>query len=266
MELVDICFNFTNSVFRDDEVEVVKRAKNASVSQFIITGSDVKDSKDAFDLAQKYSGMYSTVGVHPHLAKDWSKTTLEKLNKLAMRKNVVAIGETGLDYNRNYSNTTEQKYAFESQLELAVDLKLPVFLHQRDAHKDFSKFLEKYRSQLCNVVVHCFTDTENALKFYLELDCHIGITGWICDERRGHHLLKFIHLIPNNRLMIETDSPYLLPRDLPHDENYSKPKGRRNEPAYLPHILKTIAKARDTELEQIAKETTQTARNFFALS
>lgn len=266
MELIDICFNFTSSAFRDDEPDIIRRANLAGVTQFILTGSDAKDSQFAYDLAQKYPGMYSTAGVHPHLSKNWTTEIQLQIYNLATLENVVAIGEAGLDYNRNYSSHSKQKYAFEAQLELASDLRLPVFLHQRDAHEDFKIILEKYRDKLNNVVIHCFTDTENALKSYIELDCHIGITGWICDERRGHHLHKIIHHIPSNRLMIETDAPYLLPRDLPKDENYIKPKGHRNEPAYLPHILNTIAQIRDESIEKVAKETTKTAREFFSIT
>lgn len=266
MELVDICFNLTSSAFRDDELDVINRAKRAGVKHFIITGSDAKDSEYAYELSQQYEGMYSTAGVHPHLAKNWTDNTSQQLTNLAKHERVVAVGEAGLDYNRNYSSHTEQKHAFEAQLELAVELKMPVFLHQRDAHEDFAKLLSKFRGDLDKVVVHCFTDNTNALKCYIDLDCYIGITGWICDERRGQHLHEIIHLIPSNRLMLETDAPYLLPRDLPVDENFPKPKGRRNEPAYLPHILNTVATIHGLSAERIAKETTQNAKEFFSIS
>jgi len=265
MELVDICFNFTSSAFRDDESGVIRRANKAGVKQFIITGSNAQDSEHALQLSQQYEGMFSTAGVHPHLAKDWTDETLQQLHNLATHTQVVAIGEAGLDYNRNYSNHSAQMHALEAQLELAAKLGMPVFLHQRDAHNDFANVLKKYREKLVNVVVHCFTDSEEALRCYIDLDCHIGITGWICDERRGQHLHKSIPLIPSDRLMIETDSPYLLPRDLPQDSHFSKPKGRRNEPAYLAHILNTVAKIRSSSAEIIAQETTQTAREFFSI-
>ncbi|MEJ2114508.1 MAG: TatD family hydrolase [Gammaproteobacteria bacterium] len=265
MELVDIGFNFTSSAFRKDADEVVKRAKQAGVKHFVLTGSDVEESEHAIRLAGQYEGMVSTAGVHPHLAKQWQDDSYAKLKQLAEHKNVAAIGETGLDYNRNYSTPRQQCFAFEKQLALATELAMPIFLHERDAHEDFVKILSKYRYQLSKVVVHCFTGSAEQLDTYIELDCHIGITGWICDERRGHHLHDFIKKIPANRLMIETDAPYLLPRNLPKD-HYPKPDGRRNEPAYLPHILSTIAKYRSTSVEQTAKETTQTAKKFFSIS
>lgn len=266
MDLVDICFNFTSNAFRDDEVEVIKRANQAGVSRFILTGSNVQDSEYALQLSTQHTDMYSTAGVHPHLAKEWTNETVNQLRQLAEHKNVVAIGEAGLDYNRNYSNPVEQKIAFQLQLELATELAIPILLHERDAHKDFAQLLSHSRDQLDKVVVHCFTGTAKELDCYIDLDCHIGITGWICDERRGQHLHEIIKRIPANRLMIETDSPYLLPRDLPDEPSFPKPKGRRNEPAYLPHILSTLAYCRETSVEQTAVETTQTAKEFFTIA
>ena len=264
MELVDIGFNFTSSAFRKDEDAVIERAKHAGVKHFVITGSDVEESEQAATLASKYEGMVSTAGVHPHLAKNWQQDSYSRLKILAKCKQVVAIGEAGLDYNRNYSAPEQQRIAYEAQLELAAELGMPIFLHERDAHKDFAQILTAHRAQLSDVVVHCFTGSDEELDQYIDLDCHIGITGWICDERRGHHLHESIKNIPANRLMIETDAPYLLPRDLPKDL-YPKPDGRRNEPAYLPHILSTVAKCRNVSVEQTAQETTQTAKDFFSI-
>jgi len=247
MELIDIGFNFTSSAFRKDADAVVERAKQVGVKHFVLTG------------------MVSTAGVHPHLAKQWQDDSYNRLKELSELTQVAAIGEAGLDYNRNYSTPEQQRIAFEAQLELATELAMPIFLHERDAHEDFAKILSKHRANLSKVVVHCFTGTEEELDTYIDLDCHIGITGWICDERRGQHLHSSINKIPANRLMIETDAPYLLPRDLPKDK-YPKPDGRRNEPAYLPHILSTIAKCRNTSKEQTALETTQTAKEFFSIN
>ena len=265
MELIDIGFNFTSSAFRKDEGAVIERAKHAGVKHFVVTGSNVEESEQAAELSKKYSGLVSTAGVHPHLAKTWRENSYAKLKKITEDKQVVAIGEAGLDYNRNYSTPAQQRTAFTAQLELAIELEMPIFLHERDAHTDFSEILAAHRAQLSKVVVHCFTGSNKELERYIELDCHIGITGWICDERRGHHLHESIKHIPANRLMIETDAPYLLPRDLPK-ELYPKPDGRRNEPAYLPHILSTVAKYRNVSVEQTAQETTQTAKDFFSIN
>lgn len=265
MELVDIGFNLTSKSFRDDEADVIKRANLQGVKQFILTGSDIEASEAALALSKKYPGMYTTVGIHPHLAKNWNADTLKKIRDLAKHKNVVAIGEAGLDYNRNYSSPAQQKVAYKAQLELASELAMPIFLHERDAHDDFVKLLTQLRQAIPKIVVHCFTGSAKELERYLELDCHIGITGWICDERRGKHLHALVERIPENRLMIETDAPYLLPRDLPKNSKYPKPKGRRNEPAYLPHILQTVAKCRGASLEQTARQTTLNAKEFFSI-
>lgn len=265
MELVDICFNFTSDTFRDDEAQVIERARQAGVRYLVVTGSNVADSEHAIRLSAQYEGIYATAGVHPHLAKEFTDETPDELRRLAMHEKVVAIGEAGLDYNRNYSSPARQKAAFQAQLELAAELGLPVFLHQRDAHADFSRILARFRDRLNSVVTHCFTGTARELDCYIDLDCHIGITGWICDERRGRHLHEIIQCIPANRLMVETDAPYLLPRDLPAGTVFPEPKGRRNEPAYLPHILRTVASCRATSEEQTAMETTRTAKKFFSI-
>ncbi len=265
MDLVDIGFNFTSSAFRKDEDAVIERARLAGVKHFVITGSDLDESERAAELAEKHPGMISTAGVHPHLAKTWQEDSYTKLKLLAAYEQVAAIGEAGLDYNRNYSTPEQQRTAFQAQLELAAELNMPIFLHEREAHEDFTKLLTLFRNQLCKVVVHCFTGSHEELATYIDLDCHIGITGWICDERRGTHLHESIKMIPANRLMIETDAPYLLPRDLPK-EKFPKPDGRRNEPAYLPHILSTVAKCRNVSVEQTAAETTLTAKEFFSIN
>ena len=154
----------------------------------------------------------------------------------------------------------QQKIAFERQLDIAALTKLPVFLHQRDAHDDFVKILAPRMPELSRAVAHCFTGDEAQLRQYLELDLYIGITGWICDERRGAHLKEIVTLIPDDRLMIETDAPYLLPRNL-----NPKPESRRNEPKYLREILRVVADARQQTEEEVAANTTATAQTFFNL-
>ncbi|APZ42209.1 TatD family hydrolase [Acidihalobacter ferrooxydans] len=262
MELVDICFNFAHDAFRADEHAVLRRAVEAGVTRLLCTGSDLEDSERSVALAEHFpEHLYATVGVHPHRAVTWDAATADALRRLAVEHpRVRAIGEAGLDFNRDYSPRDRQEQAFEGQLELAIELGLPLFLHEREAHERFIAILRRYRHRIGKAVVHCFTGTEAELLAYLDLDLHIGITGWICDERRGHHLREFIHHIPPHRLMIETDAPYLLPRDL-----HPKPRSRRNEPMYLPHILQTIATAVDRPVSAIAKETTATARAFYRL-
>lgn len=262
MELIDICFNFAHSGFRHDEHAVLKRALEAGISQLICTGSDIEDSLQSLALAEKYpEHLYATVGVHPHRAITWGEETAQTLKSLATQHSKIrAIGEAGLDFNRDYSPRSIQIHALEAQLELASELGLPAFLHEREAHTTFLEILKRHRDRLKRAVVHCFTGSEEELTAYLDLDLHIGITGWICDERRGYHLREFIKRIPPERLMIETDAPYLLPRDL-----RPKPHTRRNEPAFLPHILQVVAQSVGRPPDQVAQETTNTARAFYGL-
>lgn len=259
MELVDIGANLTHEAFHNDLDSVLERAHDNGVTRMVITGADEDSSRNALDLARRHpDSMRATAGVHPHVAADAAPGVIDRLRGLAGNPLVAAIGEAGLDFNRDFSPRAEQERLFEQQLELAAETGLPVFAHERDAHERFAAILSRYRSELRGIVVHCFTGSEAALAAYLELDCHIGITGWVCDERRGHDLRSFLHRIPADRLMLETDAPYLLPRDL-----RPKPRSRRNEPMHLPHILGSVALARGDNPEQLAAATTATARRFF---
>ncbi len=258
-ELIDIGVNLTNKAFRADLDDVMGRARDAGVRIMIATGTRVEASWDAYELARKHPGVvYSTAGVHPHHASDCDGKTIAELRDLCSRPEVAVVGECGLDYNRNFSPPDVQRRWFEAQVELAVELQLPVFLHERDAHADFLAILQRHRANLPAAVIHCFTGTGDVLEAYLDLDLHIGITGWICDERRGLHLQEIVDRIPANRLMIETDAPYLLPRTI-----RPKPKSRRNEPSYLPEVLQVVARSVGRPVEQVAAETTATATAFF---
>ena len=261
MELVDIGANLSHDSFRRDLAEVIERARHAGVAQMIVTGASEAESRAAHDIACAYPGVLSaTAGVHPHLAREWSSETADALRELAASPVVVAVGEAGLDFNRDFSPRPVQEKVFAAQLELAVELGLPIFMHERDAHDRFAAILSEYRSRLAGAVIHCFTGDAHALDRYLDMDLHVGITGWICDERRGTHLRELVPRIPVDRLMLETDSPYLLPRDL-----VPRPKSRRNEPMHLAHVLRSVAACRGVGAQLLAAETTRTARAFFRL-
>ncbi|MBB1274446.1 MULTISPECIES: TatD family hydrolase [Psychromonas] len=260
--MIDIGINLTNKRFDKDLESVINNAKQVGVKQLIVTGTNITESEQALSLAKTYPDfIYSTAGIHPHDASHFTEHSLVQLKKLAAQPQVKAIGECGLDFNRNFSTPAEQEKAFLQQLELAVECQLPVFMHERDANQRFVELLKPYIKQLPNAVLHCFTGNQEELERCLALDLHIGITGWICDERRGQHLLELVKLIPDNRLMIETDSPYLLPRSM-----RPKPKSSRNEPKYLPYIAKVIANARQQELQYFIDNTEQTTRSFFNLT
>lgn len=262
MQLIDIGANLGHESFQHDFNEVLQRAHALGVEQMIVTGASAEGSRHALALAQAHPmRLFATAGVHPHHAIDYSDATDSLLRVLAGDPAVRAVGETGLDYNRNYSPREVQLQVFERQLQIAVDVQKPLFLHQRDAHADFVNLLRRYRDRIIGAVVHCFTDTGEALRDYLALDCHIGITGWICDERRGTHLRELVREIPANRLMIETDAPYLLPRTV-----RPQPAHRRNEPMYLKHICEEIARDRGEPAEVTAANSTATATAFFALT
>lgn len=261
MPLIDIGANLTHESFRRDLDAVLERARKAGVERMIVTGASREGSEHALDLAREHPGtLYATAGVHPHHAGDYGSETDALLRELAREPEVVAVGETGLDYYRDLSPRPAQRAAFEKQLGVAVDLNMPLFLHQRDAHDDFLALLKSARHRVPAVVVHCFTDDKRALFDYLDLDCHIGITGWICDERRGTQVRELVREIPATRLMLETDAPYLLPRDI-----RPPPADRRNEPMYLKHICEIVARERGEEPATTAANATAAARALFGL-
>jgi len=258
--LIDIGINLAHDAYDGDREQVLARARDAQVEQLIVTGSSVSSSHRAAEIAGHFhSILFSTAGIHPHHAGDCSSEALAELKELARSRRVVAIGECGLDYFRDLAPRPVQVKALRAQIELAIEIGRPLFLHCRDAHRDFLEVVRSYRP-LPPAVLHCFTGTLAEAEECLTAGLSLGITGWICDERRGTHLREVVRQVPANRLMVETDGPYLLPRDL-----NPRPASRRNEPAYLPHILATVAAARAEAPEVTARATTANARALFGL-
>jgi TatD DNase family protein len=264
MQLIDIGVNLTHASFTDQHQALFERALAAGVCQMVLTGTSLSESQHALSLCQQLDAtgqrLFSTAGIHPHAAQHWSGDELRGLRNLLHMPWVRAVGECGLDFNRDLAPRPMQEKVLEEQLALAAELRMPVFLHERDAHTRLLQILRSYREQLPAAVVHCFTGDQRALFAYLDLDLHIGITGWICDERRGHHLHSLVREIPSNRLMLETDAPYLLPRTL-----RPKPKNGRNEPAFLPEVLREVALHRQQPLADVALGSTLCSREFFGL-
>lgn len=258
--LFDIGANLTQEGFHHDLDDVLTAASAAGVSKICVTGASLEGSAQAAAIANKHDHLYATAGIHPHHAEQASETGMQDIRQLLDDARVVAVGETGLDYFRDFTPRAQQQAGFERHIELAQETGLPMFLHERDAYPDFYDILARHRSSLSNLVVHCFTGSEEALDAYLSLDCYIGITGWICDERRGQHLLPLIKKIPTDRLLIETDAPYLLPRTL-----RPKPKSRRNEPKYLAHICEYMAEVLETTPDELGRRTYENATRFFEL-
>ena len=260
MNLVDIGVNLAHDSFDADRDEVIARARAEGVARMIITGSTLASSESALRLAATDSGLYATVGVHPHHAAELSAAEAPRLAALLAAPGAVAVGECGLDFFRDFSPRDRQEDAFRLQLGLAMDTGLPVFLHQRDAHARFVAILDECGARLPRGVAHCFTGGPDELRDYLDRGLYIGVTGWICDERRGDALRAAARFLPLDRVMIETDAPYLLPRDLA-----PKPRTRRNEPMHLPHVLQALAALMQVDPERLAAATTANAEALFAL-
>lgn len=260
MHLIDIGVNLTNSRFDKDRADVMLRASQQGVRQQIVTGTDLTSSQQALELCQAHPQvLYATAGFHPHHASDNKPQTWQQLQQLWQHPQVIAIGETGLDFNRNFSTPQEQLDSFEMHLQAGCEHALPLFLHERDAKDAFFELLSHYRPKLLGgAVLHCFTGSKSWLERLLPLDIYFGITGWVCDERRGQELREAVPLIPNDRLLIETDAPYLLPRDM-----RPKPKSSRNEPSYLPHIAHTLGTLREQSIEEIAASTRSNCKRLF---
>ncbi len=261
--LVDIAGNLTNKAFREDLSAVLARAEAADLHAIVVAGVSTTTSRRGWEMAADHRGsvrLVATSGIHPHHASQGGPQALAEIAEIAAKLGCIAVGECGLDYNRDFCPRDVQRKTFEAQLEIAAGLKKPVYLHERDAHEDFLAIMTRWRPQLIGGVVHCFTGTGEAMRAYLDLDLHVGFTGWLCDERRGTHLRALVKDVPAGRFMVETDAPYILPRDLP-----ARPKSGRNEPAYVRHIAQVIARLRDETEAELAAHTTATARQLFAL-
>jgi TatD DNase family protein len=259
--LIDIGANLTHDSFDSDRDEIIQRAAEAGVKRLIVTGTTFAASRQAADLAQRFpQQLFSTAGVHPHHATDINPDTLTALRLLAHEEAVVAIGECGLDFFRDYSPRDAQLSGFEGQLRIATEIKKPVFLHQRDAHDAMLGLLRQYLPEIEGGVAHCFTGNASELRDYLDLGLYIGITGWICDERRADALREAVKYLPLDRILLETDAPYLLPRDL-----LNKPSGRRNEPSTLPHILERAAYHMNRPVAEVAAAATRNTEQLFKI-
>jgi len=261
IDLIDIGANLTHDSFDRDRAEVLERAAAAGVRRLVVTGTTVAGSQQAVALARSAAGrLFATAGVHPHHASELDAPAIAELAAIATADAVVAVGECGLDYFRDYSPRDIQCEAFAAQLAIAVDTDKPIFLHQRDAHADFVHILRRRIDAIRGGVAHCFTGGPDEMHEYLDMGLHIGITGWICDERRGQDLQQAVRELPLDRVLLETDAPYLVPRDLA-----KAPHGRRNEPAYLRHILDVTARFMGCEPAELAAAATHNTERLFGL-
>jgi len=260
--LIDIGINLTHDSYERDRAGVITRARQAGVAGLIVTGSTLDDSARAIALCRRYPAtLRATAGVHPHHATTLQPGDAPRLAELLADPMAVAAGECGLDYYRNFSPPAEQRRAFELQLRLAGEHQRPLFLHQRDAHADFLAMLREHAHVAGPAVLHCFTGGVAELEDCLAAGLYLGVTGWVCDERRGGALREAVTCVPEERLMLETDGPYLLPRSL-----QPKPPHRRNEPMFLPVVLEAVARCRGETAAAVAAATTANACRFFGLT
>lgn len=259
--LIDIGANLTHESFDHDLEAVLARSAEAGISKIMLTGTDLTSTRKSVEWSAQRPHLFrATAGFHPHVASSWNAEAAEEITALAQRSEVVAVGECGLDYNRDFSPRDTQQSVFNAHLSLAASCQKPVFLHQREAHDDFMSLIKPRSEELAGGVVHCFTESRRAMEDYLELGFYIGITGWVCDDRRGQELRETVRHLPLDRLLIETDAPYLLPRTL-----RPRPKSRRNEPQFLPAVVAMLAECKQCDPEEIAQHSTRNALQLFDL-
>ncbi len=257
---IDIGINLTNKQFYNEREEIISRALDHGIEHVILTGTSIRGSRESAEIAEEYPEiLFSTAGIHPHDAKSFNEQSISELRKLLKQDHVVSVGECGLDFDRDFSPRPIQEKCYQAQLELAVEVNKPLFLHERSAFKRFNEITDDYLSQLPEAVVHCFTGTLNEAKTYLDKGFYLGFTGAISDEKRFKHLEDVIKYVPLDRMMIETDAPFMLPKNMHGRQN------RRNEPSFLPYVAQTIALLKKISISEVADETTETARNFFRL-
>ena len=257
---IDIGINLTNKQFNNEHEEIINRALDNGVEQMILTGTSVRGSKESAEIAEDYPEiLFSTAGIHPHDAKSFSNESIHELRKLLKLEQVVSVGECGLDFDRDFSPRSVQEKCYRAQLELSIEVDKPLFLHERSAFKRFNEITDEYFSQLPKAVVHCFTGTLSEAKIYLDKGFYLGFTGAISDQNRFKHLEEVIKYVPLDRMMIETDAPFMLPKNMPRMQN------RRNEPAFLSYVAQTIANLKKISISKVADETTEIARSFFRI-
>lgn len=253
--LVDTHAHLQWASFDRDREEVIRRAREVSVENIVNIGFDVEGSRKAIELAVKHTGVFATVGVHPHNASHLNQDALDVLKKLSENPKVVAIGEIGLDYYRNLSPRESQKKAFEAQISLAEELRLPVVIHDRNAHADILEILSRFKGKI-KVIMHCFSGSREMAEQCLEYGFYISFAGPVTfpNARRLHEAAGMMDV---NKILLETDSPWLAPQEV---------RGKRNEPAFLPFIAKRMAELKGISMDKLAEATTKNAREAFQLS
>jgi TatD DNase family protein len=240
--------------FDKDREKVISRAREAGVECIVNIGFDVAGSRKGVELAEKHKGLYATVGIHPHNASQFDRNVLDELRKLSEHQKVVAIGEIGLDYYRNLSPRKAQKRAFDAQLSLAEELKLPVVIHDREAHKETLEVLAEFQGRI-DGIIHCFSGSREMAEQCVQSGFFISFAGPVTFPNSGK-LQAIARWVDLNKILLETDSPWLAPQEV---------RGKRNEPAFLPFIARKIAKLKEISLAELAEATTKSAKQIFQL-
>ena len=262
--MIDIGINLTNKQFAGECDEIINRAINAGVEQILLTGTSVRSSKEALALAKEYPDtLFATAGIHPHDAKSMNNESINILKALLSEKQVIAVGECGLDFDRDFSPRPVQEACFHAQLTLSEEVSKPLFLHERAAFEHFIAILAEHK-QLPQAVVHCFTGSLKEVKTYLDKGYYIGFTGAVSDSRRFAHLEEVVRYVPLDRMLIETDAPFMMPKNIPNRQ-LSYKQQRRNEPAFLPYVAQSIAHFKGIPLKAVTESTTQNAQELFKL-
>jgi TatD DNase family protein len=257
MDLIDTHCHLEWKAFDPDREAVIDRAVHAGVRRMITIGVDVPSSRRAIEIAEQQAAVYAAVGVHPNDCADFGAAALDELRSLAQHPKVVAIGEIGLDYYWHRVDPDTQARAFHAQLELAAESNKPVIIHSRDAALDVVQALENFAAQTAPLsgTLHSYFDDLDIARRVFSLGFYIGVTGPITFKKSDRER-EIVRQVRNDRLLLETDAPFLTP--VPH-------RGRRNEPAYVRHVAETVALARGQSLEEVARQTTQNAERLFGL-
>ena len=256
--MIDIGVNFHSSQLKGLAAELLTRAAAAGVTHILATGTSLHASELALAFARTHERVWATAGVHPHDARHWDAASTAQFEPMWADDLVVAVGECGLDYNRMFSPREAQRQAFEAQIAAAVRTAKPLFLHCRDAFDDFEAMLRDAAAAGAHGVVHCFTEGAAEAEAFLALGFDIGITGWVTDAVRGSTLREAVRVIPADRLHLETDAPYLRPKNAGKTRPY-------NEPALLPFVAKAVAELKGMDVAALSAQATANSRRLFKL-
>lgn len=240
--------------YDNDRDEVVQRAKDAGVGVIVTVGIDVADCRKAVALTERYASVYASIGIHPHDVKSIDEETYEALKKIAVGGKVVAYGEIGLDFYRNLSPRDVQIRRFNEQLEVATALDLPIIIHSRHSHDETFNILKEWKGRRRGVI-HCFSGDANLAARYVDLGFYISIPGPVTFEKAAK-IQNVVRQMPLDRLLIETDAPFLAPHPC---------RGKRNEPAFVVHTARKIAELKDVDIEEVGRITSDNTRSLFRI-